>query len=118
MYKKDKGLYNVYGNMLRENHLGGVPISIPAPNMLGGSSPVEDTRSDFNDIACRNIESIKENLDKLVEKLHSCDTADAWIYSKITLAADYINEVTEALYQDCGTEEHEVIFAIGSADAM
>ena len=116
MYKKDRGLYQLYSTMLGETHIQMSPV-------IGHVTPEEDTqKNDFNDMACRNIESIRGNLDKLVEKLHSGDMAEAWIYSKITLAANYIDEVTEAMYEDCGphgnNDETEVIFAIGSEDAM
>jgi len=116
MYKKDRGLYQLYSTMLGENQIQMSPV-------IGHVTPDKDeTKNDFNDMACRNIESIRGNLDKLVEKLHSCDMAEAWIYAKITLAANYIDEVTEALYEDCGpqgnNDETEVIFAIGSENAM
>ena len=52
MYKKDRGLYQLYSTMLGETHIQMSPV-------IGHVTPEEDTqKNDFNDMACRNIESI------------------------------------------------------------
>ena len=71
-------------------------ILMPMQPMNQETEPSTDYEEDANaDMAMSDLRSIARNAQELHDMLTEDDTIPAWMASKITLAADYINAAAE-----------------------